>query len=56
MSNVVIDTDPAGNRKITKGRTIKKVDPVVALAMAIGLSEKLRVEGPPDFEFSLETL
>ena len=56
MSNVVVDTDPAGNRKIVKGHTIKKVDPVVALAMAVGLSEKIRAEGPPDFEFSLETL
>lgn len=56
ISNVIIAIDPAGNRKIVKGRSIKKVDPVVALAMAIGLSEKIRVEGPPDFEFTLETL
>lgn len=35
-SNVVIAVDPAGNRKIHKGKSKKKVDGMVSLVMAVG--------------------
>ncbi|MBJ7535434.1 terminase large subunit [Rhodomicrobium vannielii ATCC 17100] len=46
MSNVVIDTDPAGNRKITKERAKEQVDLAVALAMACGLHAREPGETP----------
>ncbi|MBL8479358.1 MAG: phage terminase small subunit P27 family, partial [Sterolibacteriaceae bacterium] len=36
-SNAVVETDPAGNRKLNKARSIARIDGLVALAMAIGL-------------------
>jgi len=33
--NVVVDTDPAGNIKITKKRALEKVDGIVAAVMAL---------------------
>jgi phage terminase large subunit-like protein len=39
-SNAVFDTDPAGNRKFSKNRSIDRIDGVVALAMAIGQAAK----------------
>ena len=38
LSNVVIDRDPAGNIKPTKGKSSGKIDGVVAAIMAIGAS------------------
>ena len=35
-SNVVVDTDPAGNIKPTKAKSIEKIDGIVALIMAMG--------------------
>tara|TARA_R110002096_G_scaffold435927_1_gene664230 strand:- start:2016 stop:3632 length:1617 start_codon:yes stop_codon:yes gene_type:complete len=39
-SNAVFDTDPAGNRKANKNRSIDRIDGLVALIMAIGLYAK----------------
>ena len=36
-SNCVVDTDPAGNRKLSKKRSREKIDGMVALIMAIGV-------------------
>jgi phage terminase large subunit-like protein len=36
MSNVVADQDPAGNIKPAKNKSTEKIDPAVALMMAIG--------------------
>ena len=36
--NVVVETDPAGNRKPTKSKSIDKIDGIVAAIMACGLS------------------
>jgi phage terminase large subunit-like protein len=36
-SNAVVDIDPAGNRKLSKARSIARIDGMTALAMAIGL-------------------
>ncbi len=56
MSNIAIQTDPAGNRKFAKDKSIGRIDGAVALAMAVGLAAKIRAEAPPDFEFSLEVI
>ena len=37
-SNAVVQTDPAGNRKITKEKATGRVDGIVALCMALGVS------------------
>ena len=34
--NAVVRMDPAGNRKLDKAESTEKIDPLVALAMAIG--------------------
>jgi phage terminase large subunit-like protein len=39
-SNLVYETDPAGNRKPAKNRAIDRIDGIVALIMAIGLAAK----------------
>lgn len=39
-ANAVIDTDPAGNRKVTKERATGRVDGIVAAIMAAGTSLK----------------
>ena len=36
MANVSLRRDPAGNMKVDKDKSSEKVDPVVALVMAIG--------------------
>jgi phage terminase large subunit-like protein len=40
LSNAVIEMDPAGSRKISKGRSRERVDGVVALVMAMGLQSR----------------
>jgi phage terminase large subunit-like protein len=40
MSNVAIETDPAGNRKFSKRRAIGRIDAAVALAMAVGTAAR----------------
>lgn len=40
MSNTVVETDPAGSRKLSKRRSREKIDGAVALAMALGCYEK----------------
>ena len=35
-ANAVADRDPAGNRKLNKGKSVGKIDGLVALAMALG--------------------
>jgi len=37
-SNVTVRTDPAGNQKPDKERSIERIDPIVALIMAVGWS------------------
>ena len=39
-ANAVAETDPAGNRKITKAKATGRVDGVVAMAMAVGVIAK----------------
>lgn len=40
LGNAVLDTDPAGNRKLTKARAMGRVDPLVAAVMAVGLASR----------------
>jgi phage terminase large subunit-like protein len=35
-SNVVVQTDPAGNIKPSKDKSTERIDPIVALVMALG--------------------
>lgn len=49
-SNLVYETDPAGNRKPAKNRSIDKIDGMVALIMACGLAS--RAETPKVYEFT----
>jgi phage terminase large subunit-like protein len=49
-SNAVVETDPAGSRKISKSRSREKVDGLIALCMAMGLHAK---EPAREIEFSL---
>lgn len=50
LSNVKIDMDPAGNRKVTKKRAPGHVDGIVSLLMAMGLAAKL--PAPVIYDFS----
>jgi len=49
-SNAIVTVDPAGARKIDKGKSIDRVDGMVALAMAVGLHA--REPGPKVYDFS----
>lgn len=48
--NAVVETDPAGARKLDKARSTERIDGLVALAMAIGLHARVPKEMP--FEVS----
>jgi len=49
LSNVELRTDPAGNIKVDKGKSAGKIDPVVAMIMAIGehLKDSANVKPAP---------
>lgn len=47
--NSVVHRDPAGNRKLDKARSRGRIDGMVALAMAVGVSETV-VEKPRQFQ------
>ena len=49
-SNLVFETDPAGNRKPAKNRAIDRIDGLVALIMAMGLHG--RQPRPREYDFS----
>jgi len=46
MSNLVADQDPAGNIKPAKNKSSEKIDPAVALIMAVGRA--MLVDEPED--------
>ena len=52
ISNAVVEMDPAGARKISKGRSREKVDGLIGLCMALGLHS--REPAPRELEFSGE--
>ncbi len=42
--NAVFETNPAGARKLSKNRSIDRIDPLVALVMALGLAARTATE------------
>jgi len=46
-ANAVVERDPAGNRKMTKGKSAGKIDGLVALAMALGAESQEDAALPP---------
>lgn len=42
-SNAVVQTDPAGNRKLSKQRSTGRIDGMIALAMALGVANTTEV-------------
>ena len=48
--NAVVQTDPAGNRKLNKAKSVRRIDGLVALAMAFGVVAHLEVEEAADYE------
>lgn len=53
LSNVVPNRDPAGNVKLDKARARERIDPVVALVMAVGLASREREQQPLDVDKDL---
>jgi len=50
MANAAIETDPAGNRKLSKRRARGRIDPAVAMVTAIGIAS--RRPAPADYSFT----
>ena len=40
VGNAVVDTDPAGNRKLSKARAHGRIDPLIAAVMAVGAATR----------------
>jgi phage terminase large subunit-like protein len=40
VTNAKAETDSAGNRKLSKRRSVGRIDPVVALTMALGIAKR----------------
>jgi phage terminase large subunit-like protein len=49
ISNTVIDSDPAGNRKPAKNRAIGRIDPAVSAILAVSLASRAPVAAQFDF-------
>ena len=47
--NLVVDTDGAGHRKFTKGKATAKIDPMIALTMALGYAVRNELDAEVDF-------
>lgn len=43
VTNAVVDTDHTGNRRFLKNKVVQRIDPAVALAMALGLRAQDRL-------------
>jgi phage terminase large subunit-like protein len=53
ISNAIVASDPAGNRKLDKARSRERIDGAVALVMSMGLHarEAAPDTGPSVYEF-----
>jgi phage terminase large subunit-like protein len=51
VANAVVEIDPAGSRKITKEKSVERVDGLVALVMAVGLHA--RAPKPVEYDLNL---
>ena len=52
-ANAVVIRDPAGNRKLDKGRSNGRIDGLVALAMALGAAVKDGIDAVPEKTFQI---
>lgn len=50
VSNAVVEIDPAGARKLSKSKSVERIDGLQALTMAVGLHA--RTPGPIQYDFS----
>jgi phage terminase large subunit-like protein len=50
MANAVTQTDPAGNRKLTKVKSHGRIDGAVALAMAMAVAATHKAEKPREYQ------
>jgi len=48
--NAVVQTDPAGNRKLTKAKSHGRIDGMVALAMARSVAATEEEKPVPDYQ------
>jgi phage terminase large subunit-like protein len=51
MDAAVVATDPAGNRKLNKQKSVRRIDGAVALAMAFGVADLNIPEREPAYQF-----
>jgi phage terminase large subunit-like protein len=57
LSNCVVETDPAGNRKLSKEKSLERIDGIIASIMAVGLAarqpeaEKFEITGDIFLEY-----
>jgi phage terminase large subunit-like protein len=51
VSNVSVESDPAGNLKPSKSKSTERIDAVVALVMAIDRMDRHTATKPPAFQF-----
>jgi phage terminase large subunit-like protein len=51
VSNVSVETDPAGNLKPSKSKSTERIDAVVALIMAIDRMDRNQSTPAPDYQF-----
>lgn len=49
-ANAVIDSDPAGNRKLTKAKSHGRIDGMVALAMSMSVAGTHEIAGPSVYQ------
>lgn len=50
VANAIAVTDPAGNRKLAKDRNTGRIDPLVAVAMAVGLAARTTPKKPSIYQ------
>ncbi len=49
-SNVIVETDPAGNRKPAKQKSLDRIDGIVSAIMAVGAAKLPDTEQPPAYQ------
>lgn len=50
VANAALDTDPAGNRKLSKQRAKGRIDPLASAVLSVGLAARDQPEAAPFFE------
>lgn len=56
VHNGRVVSDPANNRKFEKSKATGRIDPLVALAMAMGIASRDAIEAPIDLDNYLENI